>query len=117
MVGRGGRAGRPDRHQPLVRSGHQCAGWLRWLYGAGFAFARRFAHLTYRGEVELDTRFANDSQNGEDPASGGRYAVESYLEYQGDKLVNRFDAGSYVVLTDALNSHDVGRGRGGVREA
>jgi homoserine O-acetyltransferase len=84
---------------------------------AGLAIARRFAHLTYRGEVELDTRFANDNQNGEDPASGGRYAVQSYLEYQGDKLVDRFDAGSYVVLTEALNSHDVGRGRGGVRKA
>ena len=83
----------------------------------GLAIARRFAHLTYRGEVELDTRFANDNQNGEDPVNGGRYAVQSYLEYQGDKLVDRFDAGSYVVLTETLNSHDVGRDRGGVREA
>jgi homoserine O-acetyltransferase len=81
---------------------------------AGLAIARRFAHLTYRGELELDTRFANDSQSGEDPAAGGRYAVQSYLEYQGDKLVARFDAGSYVVLTDTLSSHDVGRDRGGV---
>ncbi|HWF26896.1 MAG TPA: homoserine O-acetyltransferase [Mycobacterium sp.] len=84
---------------------------------AGLAIARRFAHLTYRGEVELDTRFGNDNQNGEDPANGGRYAVQSYLEYQGDKLVDRFDAGSYVVLTETLDSHDVGRGRGGVRKA
>jgi homoserine O-acetyltransferase len=84
---------------------------------AGLAIARRFAHLTYRGEVELDTRFGNDNQSGEDPANGGRYAVQSYLEYQGDKLVDRFDAGSYVVLTETLNSHDVGRGRGGVRKA
>jgi len=78
----------------------------------GLAIARRFAHLTYRGEVDLDTRFANDGQSDEDPADGGRYAVQSYLEYQGDKLLERFDAGSYVVLTEALNSHDVGRGRG-----
>ena len=84
---------------------------------AGLAIARRFAHLTYRGEVELDTRFGNDNQGGEDPTNGGRYAVQSYLEYQGDKLVDRFDAGSYVVLTETLNSHDVGRGRGGVRNA
>jgi homoserine O-acetyltransferase/O-succinyltransferase len=84
---------------------------------AGLAIARRFAHLTYRGEVELDTRFGNDSQGDEDPANGGRYAVQSYLEYQGDKLVDRFDAGSYVALTETLNSHDVGRGRGGVRKA
>jgi homoserine O-acetyltransferase len=84
---------------------------------AGLTIARRFAHLTYRGEVELDTRFANDSQGDEDPANGGRYAVQSYLEHQGDKLLARFDAGSYVILTEALSSHDVGRGRGGVDNA
>lgn len=88
---------------------------------SGLQLARRFAHLTYRGEVELDTRFGNDPQgSGEDrenPLTGGRYAVQSYLEYQGAKLVRRFDAGSYVALTDALSSHDVGRGRGGVAAA
>lgn len=84
---------------------------------AGLKIARRFAHLTYRGETELDNRFANRGQDGEDPADGGRYAVQSYLEHQGDKLLSRFDAGSYVVLTETLNSHDVGRGRGGVAAA
>jgi homoserine O-acetyltransferase len=84
---------------------------------AGLTIARRFAHLTYRGEVELDSRFANNGQREEDPAKGGRYAVQSYLEHQGDKLVARFDAGSYVVLTETLSGHDVGRGRGGVRKA
>jgi homoserine O-acetyltransferase/O-succinyltransferase len=84
---------------------------------AGLKIARRFAHLTYRGEVDLDTRFANDAQGDEDVTAGGRYAVQSYLEYQGNKLVTRFDAGSYVVLTETLNSHDVGRGRGGVAAA
>jgi homoserine O-acetyltransferase len=84
---------------------------------AGLAIARRFAHLTYRGEVELDTRFGNDSQGDEEPSHGGRYAVQSYLEHQGDKILARFDAGSYVILTETLNSHDVGRGRGGVDKA
>ncbi|EUA04724.1 homoserine O-acetyltransferase [Mycobacterium kansasii 824] len=84
---------------------------------AGLKIARRFAHLTYRGETELDNRFANRGQDGEDPADGGRYAVQSYLEHQGDKLLSRFDAGSYVALTETLNSHDVGRGRGGVAAA
>lgn len=83
----------------------------------GLSIARRFAYLTYRGEVELDTRFANDGQGDEDPANGGRYVVQSYLEHQGNKLLSRFDAGSYVILTEALNSHDVGRGRGGMRQA
>ena len=83
----------------------------------GLQIARRIAHLTYRGEIELDTRFANDAQGEEDPSAGGRYAVQSYLEHQGRKLVSRFDAGSYVLLTEALSSHDVGRGRGGVSAA
>lgn len=83
----------------------------------GLEVARRIAHLTYRGEAELDSRFGNDAQGDEDPADGGRYAVQSYLEYQGGKLVARFDAGTYVTLTDTLNSHDVGRGRGGVAAA
>lgn len=80
----------------------------------GLALARRIAHLTYRGETELDRRFANNAQDGEDPTAGGRYAVQSYLQHHGDKLVSRFDAGSYVTLTDALSGFDVGRGRGGV---
>ena len=84
---------------------------------AGIEIARRFAHLTYRGEAELDDRFANDAQGDEDPINGGRYAVQSYLEHQGAKLARRFDAGTYVALTDALSSHDVGRGRGGVAAA
>ena len=83
----------------------------------GMDVARRFAHLTYRGEVELDTRFGSQAQGSEDPLAGGRYAVQSYLEHQGAKLVDRFDPGTYVVLTDALSSHDVGRGRGGVPAA
>lgn len=81
---------------------------------AGLAIARRIAHLTYRGEAELDRRFANSAQDGEDLTAGGRYAVESYLQHQGDKLVARFDAGSYVTLTESLSGYDVGRGRGGV---
>lgn len=87
----------------------------------GLTLARRFAHLTYRGEAELDTRFGNDPQGSgadrEDPLRGGRYAVQSYLEYQGAKLTQRFDAGSYVALTETLSNHDVGRGRGGIAAA
>lgn len=83
----------------------------------GLGIARRIAHLTYRTEGELDARFANSPQEGEDPRDGGRYAIQSYLDYQAGKLVGRFDAGSYVVLTEAMNRHDIGRGRGGVAAA
>ncbi len=84
---------------------------------AGMEIARRFAHLSYRGELELDDRFGNDAQGGENPLAGGRYAVQSYLEHQGARLASRFDPGTYVALTDSLSSHDVGRGRGGVAAA
>ncbi|SIR80081.1 homoserine O-acetyltransferase MetX [Williamsia sterculiae] len=84
---------------------------------AGLSVARRIAHLTYRSEEELDNRFANRPQRQENPIDGGRYAIESYLEHQAEKLVNRFDAGSYVVLSEVLNHHDVGRNRGGVEAA
>ncbi|MFJ3672797.1 homoserine O-acetyltransferase [Streptomyces sp. NPDC090106] len=84
---------------------------------AGLGLARRLAHVTYRSEPELAVRFGRSSQGAEDPWAGGRYQVESYLDHHAAKLVRRFDAGSYVVLSEAMNSHDVGRGRGGIRAA
>lgn len=84
---------------------------------AGLEVARQIAHATYRSGVELETRFGRDPQPGEQPGAGGRYAVQSYLEHHGRKLVRRFDANSYLVLTEAMNGHDVGRGRGGVDAA
>jgi homoserine O-acetyltransferase/O-succinyltransferase len=83
----------------------------------GMGLARRIAHLTYRSAEELQARFGNEPQNGEDPLRDGRFAVESYLDHQATKLARRFDAGTYVTLTDAMNTHDVGRGRGGVQAA
>ncbi|MEU3956692.1 homoserine O-acetyltransferase [Streptomyces achromogenes] len=84
---------------------------------AGLGLARRLAHVTYRSEPELQVRFGRLPQDGEDPWRGGRYQVQSYLDHHAAKLVRRFDAASYVVLAEAMNAHDVGRGRGGVRAA
>jgi homoserine O-acetyltransferase len=83
----------------------------------GLGAARRIAHLTYRTEDETAQRFGRTPQQGEDPLRGGRYAIESYLDHHAAKLARRFDANSYIVLTEAMNHHDVGRGRGGVAEA
>lgn len=83
----------------------------------GLGLARRLAHVTYRSEPELRIRFGRTPQGTEDPFGGGRYQVESYLDHHAAKLVRRFDAGSYVVLSEAMNAHDVGRGRGGLRAA
>ncbi|AGF71636.1 homoserine O-acetyltransferase MetX [Corynebacterium halotolerans] len=89
---------------------------------AGLGSARKLAHLTYRGELEIDERFGSDPQAGEDPfgtfrSPKQRFSVQSYLDHQARKLVERFDAGSYVILTDSLNRHDIGRGRGGLNKA
>jgi homoserine O-acetyltransferase len=77
----------------------------------GLGVARRIAHLTYRSALELGGRFGNRVQD------DGRFAVASYLDHHADKLASRFEAGSYVLLTGAMNSWDVGRGRGGVDAA
>ena len=90
---------------------------------AGLGLARRIAHITYRSEPELEYRFGRSPQDSEDPfgavlpAERGRYAVESYLDHQAGKLVDRFDANTYLVLTEALAGHDVARGRGSLRQA
>lgn len=84
---------------------------------AGMALARGIGQVSYRSELELEERFGRGHQGDEVPLAGGRYAIESYLEYQGEKLARRFDANSYVVLSEAMNHHDVGRGRGGLGTA
>ena len=90
---------------------------------AGLALARRIAHITYRSANEFETRFGRSAQGGEAPLQAvslgdrGRYQVESYLDHQGTKLVRRFDANSYIAITEALMSHDVVRGRGSLKEA
>lgn len=85
---------------------------------AGMGIARRIAHTTYRSDYELDVRFGRGPQQAEEPlGGGGRYAVESYLDHHAAKLMGRFDPGSYVVLTEAMSSHDLTRGRGSVAAA
>ncbi|SEP00638.1 homoserine O-acetyltransferase MetX [Trujillonella endophytica] len=78
---------------------------------AGLGVARRIAHLTYRSSVELQERFGNRT------SATGRFEVASYLDHHADKLAVRFDPASYVVLTETMNTWDVGRGRGGVDTA
>lgn len=85
---------------------------------AGMGVARQIAHTTYRSALELDARFGRRAQDGEQPiGGGGRFAVQSYLDHHAGKLAGRFDPSSYVVLTESILSHDVGRGRGGVDRA
>ena len=84
----------------------------------GLALARRIALMSYRSPDELNQRFARSWQSSLSPlGEGGRYAVESYLDFHGNKFTRRFDANSYISLVTAMSSHDVGRDRGGVEAA
>lgn len=84
----------------------------------GLALARRMALLNYRSPTELNQRFQRSWQSGVSPLGrGGRFAVESYLDFHGNKFTRRFDANSYLTLVEAMNSHDVGRDREGVDDA
>jgi homoserine O-acetyltransferase len=77
----------PSEHQP----------------SAGLAAARALAMLTYRSPAEFQARFGRISSRRQ-----GRFDVEEYLRHQGQKLVARFDAASYVELMQTMDSHDVG---------
>ena len=84
----------------------------------GLALARRMALLNYRSPDELNARFGRSWQSELSPLTGvGRFAVASYLDFHGNKFTRRFDANSYVTLVGAMNSHDIGRDRGGVDAA
>ena len=83
----------------------------------GLAIARGIGQVSYRTASEFDQRFGREAPGVEQPLKGGRYRIESYLEHQGDTLIRRFDANSYVVLSEAMNHHDIGRGRGGIAAA
>lgn len=83
----------------------------------GLALARRMALLNYRTARELNDRFERGWQSDVSPLGGvGRFAVESYLDFHGNKFTRRFDANCYITLTEAMNSHDVTRGRGTLDE-
>lgn len=74
----------------------------------GLKAARAIGILTYRNYgIMVKT------QTDEDANKTGLYKAETYIQYQGDKLVNRFNAFSYWLLTKALDTHHLARGRGG----
>ena len=73
---------------------------------AGLGAARMMAMCSYRSFENFQSRFGRRMQD------DGLFSVESYMRYQGRKLVDRFDANTYVTLTRAMDMHDLARGRG-----
>ncbi len=74
----------------------------------GLAFARMIGHITYLSAAAMHQKFGRRERDGLDP---GRFEtgfeVESYLDYQGHKFVERFDANSYLHITWAMDHFDI----------
>lgn len=84
----------------------------------GLAVARMMAMVTYRTPQLFEKRFSRNLQSGRSVIQpDSLFQVESYLRHQGKKLVQRFDANSYLYLLKAMDTHDLGRNRGGVETA
>jgi homoserine O-acetyltransferase/O-succinyltransferase len=78
----------------------------------GMAAARAVALLSYRN---YHTYLHSQSEDDQEKTDG--FKASSYQNYQGEKLVKRFNAHSYWYLSKAMDSHNVGRGRGGSEKA
>ena len=75
----------------------------------GIKTARAIGMLSYRNyQLFVDQQDENDTEKMDN------FRVSSYLDYQGDKLMKRFNCYSYWLLTKAMDSHNVGRGRGSI---
>lgn len=73
---------------------------------AGLAAARMTAMCTYRSRASFEQRFERNKDD------RGKFGIVSYLQHQGEKLVERFDPNTYITLTKAMDSHDLARDRG-----
>ncbi len=83
----------------------------------GLAAARMLAHITYLSEESMSRKFGRSLQNNENDdynfAFNYDFAVESYLEHQGRRFVERFDANSYFYITRATDYFDLTARTGG----
>ncbi len=84
---------------------------------AGLAIARMLAMITYQSEEAMELRFARRPARQQSIVApsgyadfGGRFDVEGYLYYQGELLVRRFDANSYLYISRAMDLYDVSEG-------
>jgi len=74
----------------------------------GLATARMLGHITYLSEESMEEKFGRRYKNSKGPGFhfGIDFEVESYLQYQGQSFVERFDANSYLYITRAMDYYD-----------
>jgi homoserine O-acetyltransferase/O-succinyltransferase len=86
----------------------------------GIALARAIAMCSYKSPELFGERYGRKAnRNGEDPLSSmhGRFDVAGYLDYQGQKFVQRFDANSYLVIAKLMDTFDLAQGYKSEHEA
>ncbi len=81
----------------------------------GLAAARMLAHITYLSDESMSLKFGRDLQDADSYSFDFHrdFAVESYLEHQGRRFVERFDANSYFYITRAMDYFDLAARAGG----
>ncbi len=79
----------------------------------GLALARMIGHITYLSQESMHDKFEHDREKPRDVPTGfeNLFSVGSYLGYLGSKFVERFDANSYITLSMAMDTLDLGRGK------
>ena len=86
----------------------------------GLSVARQVAQVTFRSDNVFTERFGRtitDRARGDRFGLWQEFQVESYLNYHGEKLARRFDTNSYLVISKAMDLHDVGWGRQSIERA
>ena len=85
----------------------------------GLAIARMIGHITYLSEQGMREKFGRELRNAENYSYdfNPEFAVETYLDYQGQSFVERFDANSYLYLTRAADYFDLGKDYGSLEKA
>jgi homoserine O-acetyltransferase len=85
----------------------------------GLAIARMLSHITYLSDASMRKKFGRRLQDSDELRFdvGKEFSVESYLDYQGEAFVHRFDANSYLYITKAIDYFDLARDCGSLDAA
>ena len=100
-------------------------GWMDGRYygtpgpARGLAIARIIGHITYLSGLSMDSRFGRKLRSADRYSFdlSTEFEIESYLQHQGQRFIERFDANSYLYITKAMDYFDIAQSRGSLEEA